>query len=318
MAIDRLSPPAATLTIPERIVREQPGQAQVIPPVATVAGEEASFTLPPGLPAAIGALVDAPDGVLRQNGPGALAGLLQAQSGHLADPASLRPDQLQMSRQLVWQQPDAATMAISWQVMVRTYGEQRAALQDQAAGQKLPSGLFMTEHAQAVVRDGREGRAAPAMVSELESWRFAVYAWGAEKLVLRVVSRDPGEEEEPRRRRARIAIRLELHLPGMGKVLVQMEPSGDGVVLEIGANQNAAMQYMRDLLPQLAAIISRNGLSLVRCHLMRELAPVREEYNNPTRVQTAMLTQSVFKSMAEVAVLLSQPQQPRDLFSESA
>ena len=202
--------------------------------------------------------------------------------------------------------------------MIRTYGEQRAALMEQAHGRHLPSGLFMTEHGQSAMR---EGRAMPQMLSELESWRFAVYAWGAEKLVLRVVSRDPGQQGQPdeqRRRRARVAIRLELHIEGMGKVLVQMEPAGDGVVLEIGANQNATMQYMRDMLPELAAIVSRNKLSLVRCHLMRELAPVREEYNNPTRVQTAMLTQAIFKAMAETAVLLSQPQQPRDLFSASA
>lgn len=315
MAIDRLTPPAATLTVPERIVREQPGQVQVIPPVNTVPGEEASFSLPPGFPAAVGAVVDAPDAMLPQAGFNMLANAMHAQAANMADPAALRPDQLQMSRQLVWQQPDANTMAASWQVMVRTYGEQRAALMDQANGRRLPSGIFMTDQAQSAVRDGR---AAPLMVSEMESWRFAVYAWGAEKLVLRVVSRDPGQPDEPRRKRARIAIRLELTLPDIGKVLVQMEPAGEGVVLEIGANQNAAMEYMREMLPQLAAIISRNGLTLVRCHLMRELAPVREEYNNPTRVQTAMLTQSVFKSMAEVAVLLSQPQQPKDLFSESA
>lgn len=315
MAIDRLTPAAATLTVPERIVREQPGQVQVIPPVNTVPGEEASFSLPPGLPAAVGAIVDAPDTMLPHTGLNSLANVLHAQAANMADPAALRPDQLQMSRQLVWQQPDANTMAQSWAVMVRTYGEQRAALMDQAHGRKLPSGIFMTDQAQRAVRDGR---ATPTLVSEMESWRFAVYAWGAEKLVLRVVSRDPGLPDEPRRKRARIAIRLELTLPDIGKVLVQMEPAGDGVVLEIGANQNAAMEYMREMLPQLATIISRNGLTLVRCHLMRELAPVREEYNNPTRVQTAMLTQSVFKSMAEVAVLLSQPQQPKDLFSESA
>jgi hypothetical protein len=315
MAIDRLTPPAATLTVPERIVREQPGQVQVIPPVNTVPGEEASFSLPPGLPAAVGAIVDAPDTILPHTGLNTLANVLHAQAANMADPAALRPDQLQMSRQLVWQQPDANTMAQSWAVMVRTYGEQRAALMDQANGRKLPSGIFMTDQAKNAVRDGR---ATPVMISEMESWRFAVYAWGAEKLVLRVVSRDPGLPDEPRRKRARIAIRLELTLPDIGKVLVQMEPAGDGVVLEIGASQNAAMEYMREMLPQLATIISRNGLTLVRCHLMRELAPVREEYNNPTRVQTAMLTQSVFKSMAEVAVLLSQPQQPKDLFSESA
>lgn len=317
MAIERLTPSTPSLNIHDRMVREQPGQNQAIPPVANVPGEEANFSLPPGLSQALGgvAVADAQEALLAQPGLRSFANAAQAQAANLADPAALRPDQLQMSRQLVWQQPDASTMAMSWAVMVRTYGEQRAALMEQAHGRRLPSGLFMTEHGQSAMR---EGRAAPQLLNEMETWRFAVYAWGAEKLVLRVVSRDPGQPDEPRRRRARVAIRLELHIEGMGKVLVQMEPAGEGVVLEIGANQNATMQFMREMLPELAAIITRNGLTLVRCHLMRELAPVREEYNNPTRVQTAMLTQSIFKAMAETAVLLSQPQQPKDLFSESA
>lgn len=314
MAIDRIAPLAAPLNIPDRIAREQPGQVQPIPPVGVVPGEEASFSLPPGLARALGALEEAMP-VLGRPGAATLAGNAQAQAASLADPAALRPDQLQMSRTLTWQQPDPSVLARSWQVMVHTYGEQRAALAEQADGRRLPSGLFMTEHGQQAMR---EGRIPAQLLQEMSSWRFAVYAWGAEKLVLRVVSRDPGLPDEPRRRRARVAIRLELHLPDLGKVLVQMEPAGDGVVLDIGANQPATMQYMRGMLQELGAIISRNGLGLVRCHLMRELAPINDDYNNPSRVQTAMLTPAIFKAMAEIAVLLSQPPQPRDLFAESA
>lgn len=317
MAIDRISPLSAPLTVPERIAREQPGQVQMIPRVGTVPGEEASFAMPPSLPGSIGAIIDAADGLpLPQSGLATLAGALNAQAANAGDPAAMRPDQLLMSRQLVWHPPDTATMAISWLVMVRTYAEQRAAQLAQQGGQHVPSSLFMADHTPNAMRDGR---AAPALVSELESWRFAVYAWGSEKLLLRVVSRDPGQEGDPRRRRPRIALRLELHLPELGKVIIQMEPTGpDSVVLEIATQQNAAMQHMRELLPQLAATISRGGLSIVRCRLMRELPPVRPEGNHPTRVQTAMLTQAVFKAMAEVAVLLSHPPTPKDLFSESA
>jgi hypothetical protein len=35
-------------------------------------------------------------------------------------------------------------------------------------------------------------------------------------------------------------------------------------------------------------------------------------------MHTAALTQAIFKAMAELAVLLSQPMPPDDLFSESA
>jgi hypothetical protein len=152
----------------------------------------------------------------------------------------------------------------------------------------------------------------------MEPWRFAVYAWGAEKLVLKVIVKDD-EQERNRRRRSRIALRLELMLPGVGRVVIQMEPAGTttGVVLEVGAAQSSAMQHMREMLPQLAATVSRSGLTIIRCRLMRELPPAAGDHY-PNRLQIATLTQALFKAMAELAVLLSQPLPPDDLFSESA
>jgi len=102
-------------------------------------------------------------------------------------------------------------------------------------------------------------------------------------------------------------------------VVIQMEPaSGNGVVLEVGAAQTSAMQHMRDLLPQLAAVVSRSGLSILRCRLRRELPASTGEHSYPSRLHTAALTQALFRAMAEVAVLLSTPTVPDDLFSESA
>ena len=46
----------------------------------------------------------------------------------------MQVNQLFFKRQLVWQPPDAAQLAASWRVMVKTYGEQYAALQEQARG----------------------------------------------------------------------------------------------------------------------------------------------------------------------------------------
>jgi hypothetical protein len=212
-------------------------------------------------------------------------------------------------RQLVWHNPDTALLAASWQVLVRTYAEQRAALQQQHEGRHVPASLFMADPAPAVLRDGRP---SPDLVSELDAWRFAVYAWGAEKLTLRVVARDPGQEEGPeqRQRRPRVALRLELNLPEAGKVAVQLEPAGLGVVLEIAARSNEGMQRMRDLLPAIAAIIARCGLQIVRARLMRELSPLNAFENNPSRAQVALLSTGIFKAMAEIAVFLSQPHLP--------
>jgi hypothetical protein len=197
--------------------------------------------------------------------------------------------------------------------MVRTYSEQRAALLRQNEGRHVPASLFMADPPPAVLRDSRP---YPGLVSELDAWRFAVYAWGSEKLTLRVVARDPGQEgPDQRRRRPRVAVRLEMNLPDIGKVVVQMEPAEMGVVLEIGAASNEAMQHMRALLPQVATIIGRCGLQIVRARLMRELSPVNPLDNEPTRTQIALLSTAVFKAMAEVAVFLSQPRLPEQALS---
>jgi hypothetical protein len=218
---------------------------------------------------------------------------------------------------MVWQPPDVSAMAASWQVMVRTYGEQRAAWLEQATGQHLPASLFMADPAPGgTLRDGRPGT---PLVTEMEPWRFAVYAWGAERLVLKVVVKDDEEYDRNRRKRSRVALRLELMLPGVGRVVIQMEPAtGNGVVMEVGAAQTAAMQHMRDVLPQVAAVVSRAGLTILRCRLRRELPAAGGEHSYPDRRHTAALTLALFKAMAEVAVLLSQPAVPDDLAAASA
>jgi hypothetical protein len=307
MAFDRIGPTTAPLGPLER-------QSQHTGPApAPALGEDGVYPLAPRAPGAVDLL---PDGGEGRPQPRAQAGMDALFSDKLGanDPAAMRPNQLFMSRQLVWQQPDTNAMAASWFVMVRTYGAQRDALLQQAAGQHVPASLFMADHTPNSLREGRPGL---PLVTEMEPWRFAVYAWGAEKLVLKVVAKD-GDSEQNRRRRRRVALRLELMLPGVGRVVIQMEPAGSGVVLEVGAQQSSAMQHMREMLPLLASTVSRSGLTILRCRLLRELAPNAQGAALPTREQIATLTKAMFKAMAEVAVLLSQPLPPDDLFSETA
>jgi len=319
MAVDRIGAATRPLSVPDRPLA-QPGQVTRVP------GSEGPLDLDfpigpllPGGPASasgphsVGTIVDGPDA--RGLPPGAAEALASAlaEVAEGGEAAAMRPNQVFLSRQLVWQPPDTSIMAASWQVMVRTYGEQRAAWLEQASGQHLPASLFMADHAP---RDGRPGM---PLVTEMEPWRFAVFAWGAERLVLKVVVKDDEEYDRNRRRRSRVALRLELMLPGVGRVVIQMEPaSGNGVVMEIGAVQTSAMQHMRDILPQLAAVINRAGLTILRCRLRRELPSSAGEHSHPSRLHTAALTQALFKAMAEVAVLLSQPTVADDLFSQSA
>jgi hypothetical protein len=306
MAFDRIGPTTAPLSVPDR------PQPQPQPGGASGGGD---YPLAPVLPVEAGLLADGAEGLpLPHAGLDTLAAQLAADTPNAGDPAAMHPNQVFLSRQLVWAPPDTASMASSWLVMVHTYAQQRAALQEQANGQHVPSSLFMADHTPAVLR---EGRGAPPLITELEPWRFAVYAWGAEQLVLRVVSRGPDDDDDhPRRRGPRVALRLELMLPGIGRVVIQMEPAGGGVVLEVGAQQSSAMQHMREMLPQVAATVSRAGLTIIRCRLTREVPLAAHHY--PERAQIATLTPAVFKAMAEVAVLLSHPLPPDDLFSESA
>lgn len=276
------------------------------PPLANL--PKPNLPLLPGVAAPPpGPLADAADAPTMSNPA------LQAAADALADladaiePPAMRPNQLFLSRQLTWHPPDAAMMAASWQIMVRTYGEQRAAWLQQAKGQHLPASLFMADHNPSAVR---EGRAGPPLITQTEPWRFAVFAWGAERLVLKVVMFD---EEDPRRalrKRARMALRLELMLSGLGRVALQLEPvAGNRVLMEVGAAHTSANRHMRETLPSLATLINQCGLTIVRCHLRRELAPGLAHLA-PTPADTAQLTTPLFKAMAQIAMQLSQPAEP--------
>ena len=316
MAVDRVGATPRPLSIPDR-QSGQPGMSVRGPIDARDSNAPYAVTpLAPAGPAHVGMPFDGPDAQpLPHSGLDALAAAL-ADLPNAAEPSAMRPNQVFMSRQMVWQPPDTAMMAGSWQTMVRTYGEQRAAWLEQAARQHVPSSLFMADHTPSALREGRPGL---PLVTEMEPWRFAVFAWGAERLVLRVVVNDDEEPERQRRKRARVALRLELMLPGLGRVVIQMEPAaGNGVIMEVGAAHTSAMQHMREILPHLAALVGRCGLTILRCRLRRELPPTSTEHPYPTRAHTAALTAAVFKAMAEMAVMLSQPLPPDDAFAETA
>ena len=220
------------------------------------------------------------------------------------DSSAMQVNQLFFTRQLVWQPPDPAQLAASWRVMVRTYGEQYAALQEQARGQHLPGKLFMAEQQPALLREG----ARPPLAMDGEAWRFAVYGWGGQRLLLRVLASDGDEEHAPRRRQAKVALRVELLIFGIGRVLVQMEPVADGVLLELAADEEPALRHLRLALPAIADAVRRAGLRVVRCRLNRQLHAQRVHGNYPMQAAAAALSLPLFRAMAEVALLLTQPE----------
>ena len=246
---------------------------------------------------------------LQQKGQDSLASLIKPNAdgtgGALPrDSSAMQVNQLFFTRQLIWQPPNAAQLAASWRVMVRTYGEQYAALQEQARGQHVPGNLFMAEQQPALLREG----ARPPLTVDSEAWRFAVYGWGGQRLLLRVLASDTDEEESPPRRRGKVALRVELIIIGIGRVVIQMEPSGDGVLLELAADEEAALRHLRLALPEIADAVRRAGLRLVRCRLNRQLHAQRVHGNYPMQAGAASLSLPLFRAMAEVALLLTQPE----------
>ncbi|MGK5077178.1 hypothetical protein [Janthinobacterium sp. HLX7-2] len=220
------------------------------------------------------------------------------------DSSAMQVNQLFFTRQLVWQAPDAAQLAASWRVMVKTYGQQYAALQEQARGQHVPGNLFMAEQQPALLREGPR----PPLSIDSEAWRFAVYGWGGQRLLLRVLVSDEDEEGAPPKRRGKVALRVELIIIGIGRVVIQMEPAGDGVLLELAADEEAALRHLRLALPEIADAVRRAGLRVVRCRLNRQLHAQRVHGNYPMQSAAAALSLPLFRAMAEVALLLTQPE----------
>ncbi|HEX8605968.1 MAG TPA: hypothetical protein VF774_25220, partial [Pseudoduganella sp.] len=131
MAIDRVTPSSAALTIPERFVRERPGQSQTMqlparpqdgrpfapPQLAPPNG--APDAVDGSAPGFVAALSDAMEGPFPGGGrvPAALAGAIAAEA-LLSEAASMQPNQLFMSRQLAWHAPEPSAMAASWMALV--------------------------------------------------------------------------------------------------------------------------------------------------------------------------------------------------------
>ena len=244
---------------------------------------------------------------LQQTGQDSLASLIKPNGDGAGatprDSSAMQVNQLFFTRQLVWQPPDAAQLAASWRVMVKTYGEQYAALQEQARGQHVPGNLFMADQQPALLREGPR----PPLTVDSEAWRFAVYGWGGQRLLLRVLASDEDEETTPRRR-GKVALRVELLIAGIGRVVIQMEPAGDGVLLELAAEAESALHHLRQALPGIADAVRRAGLRVVRCRLNRQLHAQRVHGNYPMQAGAASLSLPLFRAMAEVALLLTQPE----------
>jgi hypothetical protein len=277
-----LSIPTATSTLP-------------MPPVP----------VPPALP--VGAVAAALPAVLPQAEAEALAlpasqpapGL--AQGGDAApsqDGAAMRPDQLAMSRQLVWATRDGAALAASWRGLTRNYGAQVAARERLARDSQLPAALLQSG------QDPRVLRQADQAGAPQDAWRFTVHANGTRDQHLRVLAADDASSRQKRRRPGRAALRLELVLDDGTVVTVEALQGVDGIGMELCAPDLATASRLRRMQPQLEEAMQRAGLH-VRAWTFRDTLPSGQVHARlPSAEAVEALGLPVFRAMAELALLL--------------
>ncbi len=215
-----------------------------------------------------------------------------------ADGAAMRPDQVFMSRQLHFAAADGQALAGSWRSMLRNYGAQMMNRELRAHAGQLPPAVLAASQDGRVLRQP-DGPPLPPP----DAWRFTVHAGGPHTQQLRLVA-DEADQPPGRRRRGRAALRLELELADGTKVVVQVEPALDGLVLELCAADAVTLERLKKLEPMLEKAVARAGLSVLRWRYRDSLPPgpshARVAYTEADQV----LTLPVFRAVAELALLL--------------
>ena len=214
------------------------------------------------------------------------------------DGAAMRPDQVFMSRQMVFPQADARALASGWRTMVGGYAAALIERQLRAQGGALAPALLLAG------QDGRPPGRADAPVLPADAWRFTVHAGSAQAQHLEVVRKD-ADQPPGRRRRTRAALRLELALADGTAVAVQVEPVPGGVALELAAPDAGAIERLRGLQPMLDEAVRRAGLRVVRWSLRGQLAPAGAAHAALAAEDIGeVLTLPVFRAVAELALVL--------------
>lgn len=216
------------------------------------------------------------------------------------DGAAMRPDQVFMSRQMVFAQADGRTLAGNWRSMVGNYGASLIERELRTRGGALQPTLML------VGQDGRVPNRALEGQLPADAWRFTVHAGSAQAQHLQVLRKgaDAGNGSG-RRKRPRAALRLDLALADGTHVAVQVEPAPGGVAIELAAPDAAALERLRALQPALEAAVQRAGLVVVRWSFKTGVAPGGSAHAMLAADEAAeVLTMPVFRAVAELALML--------------
>ena len=268
-----------TTIVPLPSPAASPLQAVAIAGVAPVAfaGPEAELPLPQSTPL--------PNPPAAANGPDG------------GDGAAMRPDQVFMSRQLVFPQ-DGAALAGNWRAMVGSYGATLAERELRARTNALPPALL------AAAQEGRVPGRLPDGAVPPDAWRFTVHAGSAQAQHLQVL-RKGADGQAGRRRRPRAALRLELELADGTHVAVQVEPVPGGVAIEMAVPDAAALARLRALQPAFEQAVQRAGLVVLRWSFLHGVLAGAPAHAALAPEDVAdVLTLPVFRAVAEMALLL--------------
>jgi hypothetical protein len=220
-------------------------------------------------------------------------------SGWPTEQAAMRVDQLVM-RQIAWQAPDPVALAANWRALVHGRWRSEGA-RPASAAELLASGYGRMD------ATGDDEATQFPLPPQADRWTFPVYAWGGLQLMLRLVEAEDGDEGSPASRRLRrFALRIELRLPGLGRVTMQVRSIVGGIELTLAAERAEALAPLRDLVPDMAAAMTRADLRLVRCHLAHGTLPQESAPSLALQAGPApVVAPGLFRAAAEVVVLLA-------------
>jgi hypothetical protein len=213
--------------------------------------------------------------------------------------AAMRLDQAVL-RQMAWQAPNAAALALSWRELAQGRWGGRGSLPD--AGE-APLAAPTTMLGPAPFREPVSTLPPP----NLGRWLFPVYAWGGMQMLLGLMQ---GEEEKPASRpprRRSLALRLEMTPAALGRIVLFASWQSSGLELRIVVEQSESVQLVREALPLVTAALSRAGLHPVRLRLQQGSAAASGHYPPgaaPTHKAGLTLPLSSFRALAEASVVL--------------
>lgn len=193
--------------------------------------------------------------------------------------------------------PEAGALASTWFLRVRDAGRP-------PGGGHAP--LLLPSPQGAV----HESPAAPVQ-GAIERWAVPVFAWGSLPARLRFV-RVSEEDEEPvtgRRGPSGLALRIELLLPLIGALVVQVQTREGVVRLALLAEREDVLPLLHELRPVFADALAAAGMTLAGSSVAQAPLPAAPRALTTAQAQqlaavAAALAMGPFRALAEVVVVL--------------